>query len=109
MNQPFSCCDLASNSFYFYVSNCVFGAKTTLVCACVCVLALPLQSETELACAGLDLVLGLQVVHALRGDAVNGQNDVADAHLGSGRLPTVRQLQERPEKTRWPKAVNMFA
>lgn len=64
--------------------------------ACVCVL--PLQSEAELVCAGLDLVLGLQVVHALRGDAVNGQNDVADVHLGSGCLPAVRQLSERREK-----------
>lgn len=70
---------------------------------------LPLQSEAELVCAGLDLVLGLQVVHALRGEAVDGQNDVADAHLGSGRLPTVRQLQERAEETHRPKAINTFA
>lgn len=70
---------------------------------CVCVLMLPLQSEAELVCAGLDLVLGLQVVHALRGDAVNGQNDVADAHLGSGRLPTVRQLQKDQRKHAGPR------
>lgn len=60
---------------------------------------LPLQSEAELVRAGLDLVLRLKVSHAVRGNAVNGQNDVTHAHLGPGRLSSICELQTDREKT----------
>ena len=53
---------------------------------------LPLQSQGQVPGAGLDLVLGLQVVHAVRGDAIDGRDQVSDAEVGPGRLSTIRQL-----------------
>lgn len=58
---------------------------------------LPLQSEAEMVCAGLDLVLGLQMIHAIRGNTINRQNDVSDTHLGSGRLASIGELQRHSE------------
>lgn len=58
-----------------------------------------LQGEAEVAGAALDLVLGLQVVHALRGDAVNGQNHVSDDDATFDCLTAIRQLQ-RNEKNK---------
>lgn len=58
-----------------------------------CVQLLPLQSEAEVTCARFNLVLGLQVVHAVGGNAIDGENDVSDAHLGFGRLASIGQLQ----------------
>lgn len=49
-----------------------------------------LQSEAEVAGAALDLVLGLKVVHALGGDAVNGQNHVSDSDATFGCLAAIR-------------------
>lgn len=60
---------------------------------CVCVL--PLQSEAQTVYAGFDEVLGLQVVHAVGGNAVDGQNHVADAHLSSGCFASIGELQRR--------------
>lgn len=54
---------------------------------------LPLHIEAEMACAGLDKILGLKMIHAFCGGAINGQNDVSNAHLGSGCLATVSELQ----------------
>lgn len=51
-----------------------------------------------MVCAGLDLVLGLQMIHAIRGNAINRQNDVSDTHLGSGRLASISELQRHSEK-----------
>lgn len=51
------------------------------------------QSQAEVASAALDLVLGLQVVHALRGNAVNGQNRVSNSNATFGCLTAIRQLQ----------------
>lgn len=56
-------------------------------------LGLLLQGEAEVSSAALDLVLGLQVVHALRGDAVDGQNHVSNGDTTFSRLPAVCQLQ----------------
>lgn len=58
----------------------------------VSVYGLLLQSEAEVASAALDLVLGLQVVHALGGDAVDGQNQVSHGDATFGRFPAIRQL-----------------
>ncbi|TNN81244.1 hypothetical protein EYF80_008578 [Liparis tanakae] len=51
-------------------------------------------SEAEIACAGLDLVLGLEVIRAICGNAIDGQNDVSNAHLGSGCFASIDQQQE---------------
>lgn len=52
-----------------------------------------LQCEVEVAGTRLDLVLGLQVVHAVGGDSVDGQNDIAHGDLRLRRLPSVSQLK----------------
>lgn len=59
---------------------------------CVSVYGLLLQSEAEVASAALDLVLGLQVVHALGGDAVDGQNHVSHGDATLGCFTAIRQL-----------------
>lgn len=46
-----------------------------------------------MVCAGLNLVLGLEVIHAVRGNAINGQNDVSNTHLGFGCLASISELQ----------------
>ncbi len=55
---------------------------------------LPLQSETESVCGGLDFVLSLQVIHAVCGNAINGQDDVSNTHLGFGCLSPIVELQK---------------
>jgi len=48
------------------------------VCVCVCVCAaVLLHGEGQLVVGALDLVLGLQVRHALGAQAVDGRDDVA--------------------------------
>lgn len=56
--------------------------------------SLLLQGEAEVASAVLDLVLGLQVVHAFCGDAINGQNHVSNSNAALSCLPTVCELQK---------------
>lgn len=58
-------------------------------------LCLLLQSEAEVAGATFDLVLRLQVVHALRGDTVNRQNRVSDDDATFGCLTAICQLQRQ--------------
>lgn len=57
-----------------------------------------LQCEAEVARARLDLVLGLQVVHAIGGDSVDGQNNIAHGDLRLRRLPAVSQLKGTQKK-----------
>lgn len=52
-----------------------------------------LQREVEVAGARLDLVLGLQVVHAVSSDAIDGQHQVTHGDLRLLRLPSVSQLK----------------
>lgn len=52
-----------------------------------------LQGEVQVACAGLDLVLGFQMGHALCGDAVDGEDGVSDADFGFGCLASICQLR----------------
>ena len=62
------------------------------MCASQCVLLL--QVQLEVAGAVLDLVLGLQVVHAVGGDAVDGQDQVSHSHASLGCLASVVELGE---------------
>ena len=62
-----------------------------LCIGCVVVL---LHGECQLAAGGLDLVLGLQVVHAVGGDAVDGQDQVSHSHASLGCLASVVELGE---------------
>lgn len=45
-----------------------------------------LQGEAQVVTGGFDLVLGLQVGHGVRVDAINGHHKVALAELGLGCL-----------------------
>lgn len=74
-----------------YVLECVLMCY--VLCGGTTVRLLPLYSEAEMACAGLYLVLGLEVIHALCGNAINGQNDVSNIHLGLGCLASISELQ----------------
>lgn len=65
-------------------------------------LGLLLQGEAEVSSAALDLVLGLQVVHALCGDAVDGQNHVSNGDTTFSRLPAVCQLQGNHKQLKLP-------
>lgn len=58
-----------------------------------------LQREVEVAGARLDLVLGLQVVHAVGGDSIDGQHQVAHGDLCLRRLPSISQLKGHTEET----------
>lgn len=58
-----------------------------------------LQIEAEVACAVLDLVLSLQVVHAVCGDSIDGQNQVSNGNPSFGRLPTISQLHKETTTT----------
>lgn len=51
-----------------------------------------LQGEVEVVSAGFDLVLGLQVVHAVGGDSVDRQNYISHTHFGFGCLAPIGQL-----------------
>ena len=51
------------------------------------------ECELEIAAAGLDLVLGLQVVHSAGRDAVDREDHVSDRDVCSPCFPPVRQLQ----------------
>lgn len=44
-----------------------------------------------MARAGLNLVLGLEVIHAVCGNPINRQNDVSNTHLGLGGLASISQ------------------
>ena len=68
------------------------------VLMCACVQLLPLQIEAEAARAGLNLVLGLEVVHAVCGNAVNGQDDVSNTYLGFGCFASISELKRHPIK-----------
>lgn len=67
---------------------------------CVSVCGLLLQSEAEVTSAALDLVLGLQVVHALGGDAVDGQNHVSHGDATFGCFTAIRQLHRHLNKNK---------
>ena len=48
-----------------------------------------LQCEVEVPSARFDLVLGLQVVHPIGGDAVDGQHHIAHGDVCLRRLPSI--------------------
>lgn len=60
---------------------------------------LPLQSEAELVCGGFDLVLGLQVIHALCGNAIYRLYDVSNTHLCFDCLSSVSHLHTQRKET----------
>lgn len=86
-------CTNKTRSFNLKCEKHCFRVLRVVCTACTHVLLLPLQSETQTVGAAFYLVLGLQVVHALCGNAINGQNDVSHAHVGSDGLAFIGQLQ----------------
>lgn len=71
---------------------------TRIEIQCVRAHGLLLQGEAEVAGAALDLVLGLQVVHALRGDTVNRQNQVSNRNTTFSCLPSISELRKHKKQ-----------
>lgn len=57
-----------------------------------------LQGEAQVVTGGFDLVLGLQVGHGVRVDAINGHHKVALAELGLGCLAAGSDLVKTAEE-----------